>query len=63
MAEEVKVNTEVGEGVDPVETHEEALEAGYFRSRTKALRSHVEGEDVLQRSTVRTFQTGGISDG
>ena len=30
MAEEVKVNTEVGEGVDPVETHEEALEAGYF---------------------------------
>jgi hypothetical protein len=30
MAEPVKTTSEVGEGVDPIETHEEALEAGYF---------------------------------
>jgi hypothetical protein len=30
MAEAVRTNTEVGEGVDPIETYDDALEAGYF---------------------------------
>jgi hypothetical protein len=41
MAEINKTTSEVGEGVDPVETHEEALVAGYFGLKKDPLPNEV----------------------